>query len=143
MVSGQGRARPTKAQQGPAPTLRPSADDIKVRERTRLGLRVLGFGPILLFCVLGAVSEFVEFRFPLEIMALPGLVGLAAIIACRAPGRRDLELSTFITIAASFSILTGAIAVIAWPGPALGVFWAVSLACALACWTFQYAWRSR
>lgn len=125
-----------------SPPRRPSSDDLVVRERARLGTRVVVIAAVLTFCGFGIAAKLAEVRVPVEVMALPGVAALVAVIACRAPNRRDSQLSTFIVIASGFSVLFGVIGVIGWSG-ILRVFWAGGLACAFASLALLYRWRAR
>lgn len=122
---------------------RPSGTDVDTRERARLWLRVGAFVPVIAFCVVLAVAEFIDFRVPLELMIAPGVVALATTITCRDPRRRDAELNFLISFAAWFSVLISAIVVATWPGTALGLLWLASLACGVASWVLLYLWRAR
>lgn len=143
MVIGRGRALSSEAPRSRPPRRRPSDKDLRVRARTKVALGVLGFGSVVVLCVLGAVSELVDFRLPWELMAAPGVVALASIVICRDRRRRDADMDFAIFSAAFLSVLVCAITVAAWPGPIEGAFWAAALLCGLTCWTLQYTWRAR
>lgn len=121
----------------------PSPGDVAVRERAVWTLGLVLIGTAITFFGAGALSEWLPIRPPVEVMAAPGLAASGVLVVCRSPARRDWSLSRLIVYSTAISFLASALGVIAWPGPILGTFWALTLACVLACWALYFHWRTR
>lgn len=121
----------------------PTSTDVMVRERAVLGLSSVVILAAIVFWGVGTIAEFVDIRPPLEAIGVPGMAALAALVACRDPLRRDRSLSRLILFATGLSFFASVVGVLAWPGPAPGSYWIVSLACVLVCWALYYRWRTR
>lgn len=113
------------------------------RERAYRGLQLVIVTVAVVVFGLGAVAAIAEFRVPVELLVLPGLASLVAIVACRAPARRDRKLDELIAFGALLTAITGTAGLIGWRGPVQITFWALALTIALTTWLLQRRWRSR